>query len=166
MRGSPASLVRARIYGRKRQARDRGHGGGNNGGVVSRQRDHRLARQPVCGPHTASGAGDPSKRGALALAQSQYRQCRRYYADPHLQIGRLNLLQGTPTHRDPRRRRPGKPTATPTASPTARGGYRIDPALARGGLLDAGRTAVDSTVLARTNRSSPSGSNTSPRARA
>ena len=35
--------VRARVHGRKRQARDRGHGGENHGGVVSRQRDRRLA---------------------------------------------------------------------------------------------------------------------------
>ena len=59
---------RARIHGRKRQAQDRGHGGGNHGGVVSLQRDRRLARQAVCGPHTASDGGDPSKRGTLALA--------------------------------------------------------------------------------------------------
>ena len=38
------------------------------------------------------GAGDPSKRGAPALAQSRYRQRRSDYADPHLQIGRQNLL--------------------------------------------------------------------------
>ena len=61
---------------------------------------------------------------------------------------------------------PGKPTAAPAASPTARGGYRTSTAPAHGGLPGAGRTAVDSTVLARTNRSSQSGSNTSPRARA
>ena len=76
---------RARIRGRKRQARDRGHGGWNHGGVVSRQRDRRLARPcrpAICGTHTLGRAGDPSKRGALALAQSQYRQCRRDYATP------------------------------------------------------------------------------------
>ena len=61
---------RALIHGRQRQARDRGLGGGNHGGVVSRQRDRRLARQAVCGPHAVSSAGDPSKRG---LAQSQSR---------------------------------------------------------------------------------------------
>ena len=72
---------RVRIHGQK--ARDRDHGGGNHGGVVSRQRDRRLARQALCGSNTASGAGDPSKPGALALAQSQYRQRRRDYADPH-----------------------------------------------------------------------------------
>ena len=68
--------------------------------------------------------------------------------DPHLQIGRLNLLKGIPTHRDPRRRRPGKPTATPAASPTASGGYRTDPALARGGLLDAreGRRSIQPSL--------------------
>ena len=94
---------RTRIHGRKRQARDRGHGGGNRGGAVSRQRDRRLARQAVCGPHTASGAGDQSRQGALALAQFQYRQRRDDYANPHLQIGRRNLLQGIPTHCDRRR---------------------------------------------------------------
>ena len=95
--------ARARRYRRKRQARDRGHGGGNHDGVVSRQRDRRLTRQAVCGPHTASGAGDLSKRGALALAQSQYRQRRGDYANPDRQIGRRNLLPGITVHRDRRR---------------------------------------------------------------
>ena len=94
---------RTRIHGRKRQARDRGHGGRNHGGVISRWRDRRLTRQAVCGPHTAGGAGDPSERRALALAQSQHRQRRGDYADPHRQIARRNLLQGIPTHRDRRR---------------------------------------------------------------
>ena len=94
---------RARTHGQKRQARDRGHGGWNHGGVVSRQRARRLARQVISGPHTASGAGDPSRQGALALAQFQYRQRRDDYANPHLQIGRRNLLQGIPTHCDRQR---------------------------------------------------------------
>ena len=49
----------ARIHGRKRQARDRGHGGGN----VSRQRDRRLARQALCGSHTLETrpSGMPSR---------------------------------------------------------------------------------------------------------
>ena len=141
---------RTRIHGRKRQARDRGHGGGNRGGAVSRQRDRRLARPSrpaICGPYTASGAGDPSKWGALALAQSRNRQRRGDYADPHLQIGRRNLLQGIPTHRDRRRAAPGKHTAAPAAIPMARGGYRTNPTLARSALLDAVTAAIDSTVL-------------------
>ena len=118
----------ARIHGLKRQTRDRGHGSGNHGGgggVVSRQRDRRLPRPggpALCGPHTASRAGDPSRRRALALAQSQYRQRRGDYADPHRQIGLRNLLQGIPTHRDRRRAHRGKPTAAPSASPAVRGG--------------------------------------------
>ena len=53
--------VRARVHGQKRQARDRGHGGENHGGVVSRrltsarptprvhavERDRAMARRPV-----------------------------------------------------------------------------------------------------------------------
>ena len=62
-----------------------------------------LARQAVCGLHTASRAGDPSKRDALALTQSQYRQRRGDYACPHLQIARRYLLPGISAHRDRRR---------------------------------------------------------------
>ena len=101
---------RALIHGRQRQARDRGLGGGNHGGVVSRQRDRRLARQAVCGPHPASSAGDPSKRG---LAQSQYWQRGGDYADAHLKIDRRrHLLSGISAHRDHRQ--------TPRASPRQR----------------------------------------------
>ena len=97
---------RTRIHGRKRQARDRGHGSWNHGGAVSRQRDRRLARPgrpAICGPFAASRVGDPSKRGTLPLAQSQYRQRRGDYANPHRQIGLRHLLSGITVHRDRRR---------------------------------------------------------------
>ena len=48
---------------------------------------------------------------------------------------------------------PGKPTAAPAASPTARGEYRTSTAPAHGGLPGAGTAAIDSTVLARSSRS-------------
>ena len=56
--------------------------------------------RPVCGKprRRPVQAGCP-----LALAQSQYRQRRGDYTDPHLQIGRRNVLQGIPTHRARRR---------------------------------------------------------------
>ena len=58
-----------------------------------------------CCPRSCRDGGHrfPSKRGALPLAQSQYRQRRGDYADPDRQIGRRNLLQGITTHRDRQR---------------------------------------------------------------
>ena len=80
--GSAESLGRARIHGRKRQARDRGHGGGNHGGVVSRQRDRRLARQaPAMRPAHGKRRWRPVQAGCpragtipIPATQGRFRQ--------------------------------------------------------------------------------------------
>ena len=53
----------------------------------------------LCGPQVRQAApGDRSKRGALALAQSQHRQRRGDYAGAHRQIGLRHLLSGIHCH--------------------------------------------------------------------
>ena len=77
---------------------------------------------------------------------------RRDYADPHLRIGHRRILPRVPRgHHSQRAHRASQGSAATYR--TACGGWRTDPALAQGDLLDARTKTIDSTAVALGGRS-------------
>ena len=133
--GSATSPGGGQVHSRKRQARDAATAAGTMAGLfpgsgigASLDQADRLYAARL----RQAASGDPSKRGALPLAQSQYRQRRGDYANPHRQIGLRHLLSGITVHRDRRRAHRVSPRQRLPPARRLVAGIELAPRLAHG----------------------------------
>ena len=120
--GSATSPGGAQVHSWKRQARDRGHGSGNHGGAGfpvagSAPRSTSCVRPAHSKPRRRPVQAGCPRAGAMPIQTTQGRLHRPAPTDrpPESTAGNTNSPR-------PPAGAPGKPTAAPAASPTARGG--------------------------------------------